>query len=457
MKYGPKGNVNISESRMESIAPSLKTDSRGFPCLSFLSKGNGINEVRYSYYDGLKWNYYDTSKVYISQEDIVFSPDSLVLGADDTPYIAFARRISTGVRLSVAHYTSEWEFNDFDVDYEVGWIGIVKHVVNIDHSSSSSSQSVDIEGSHYVVTYDSTNAQFRAYIVNTGWTDLNMRYGSAILDDFSQIKIDMCGAYIALAYVFDSNVIKYSFGDIISQEWSPFGFTTLAASQLYGNIIDMDLKGYFDNDNAYIAFSWISRTDNVFYICSELGIYYTAPSIDPDQIPTDGISTVIEANDIDMISSYIVNGYGKIGLCLKGQSPRITVTGASTKIFTLSGIWTSDLIDVEGVSNGIVPTYLDIAYSSDDTVKMSIAADSGDIYYFEPIDGDTFDISQPDMVVLSEEWAYNTFFYPELMYGNDIEGTYDNLIGGLLKDSEVPVLVTSNTVAPITTTTTTLF
>jgi hypothetical protein len=439
---------------MESIAPSLKTDSRGFPCLSFLSKGNGINEVRYSYYDGLKWNYYDTSKVYISQEDIVFSPDSLVLGADDTPYIVFARRISTGTRLSVAHYTSEWEFNDLDVDYEVGWIGIVKPVINIDHSSSqsSSSQSVDIEGNHYVVTYDSTNSQFRAYIVNDGWTDLNMRDGSAILDDFSQIKIDMCGSYIALAYVFDSNVIKYSFG--IGSDWTEF--TTLAASQLYGNIIDMDLKGYFDNDNAYIVFGWISKTDNVFYTCSELGIYYTADPHNPGQIPTDGISTVIEANDIDIVSSYIINGYGKIGLCLKGQSPRIIVTGASTKIFTLSGTWTSDLIDVSGVSNGIVPTYLDIAYSNDDTVKMSIAADSGDVYYFEPIVGDTFAISKPNMVVLSQEWAYDTFFYPELMYGNDIDGTYNNLIGGILKDLEVPVLVISNRATPITTTTTTL-
>ena len=453
MKYSQlKGQPNVLGTRRESLAPSLAVDSRFFPCLAYLEKGNGINTLNYSFWDGLKWAYNGTSKVYISQEDILFSPDSLILD-NDNPYIVFARKIASGTRLSLAHYTSEWIFNDLDVDYEVGWIGVTISEVNLDHSSSSSSQSSETETNHYVVVYDSTNAKFRFYNATSGWLEYSSKL--ALVDDFSQIKISSCGqSYVGVAYVYDSRIIKYNF--VNTSGWAISSFVSMASSQLYGSIIDMDFKGYFDNGKAYMTFGWLSRTLNTFYINSEACYYNPSVPFTTTELPTDGINTVIESNDIDVISSnYIINGYGKIGLCLKGLNPRLVAMGASAKIFTLDGTWSNDLIDISGISNGIVTDYLDVVYS-DNSVKISITADSGNIYYFESDSSETFPISNPNMILLSEEWGFDTYFYPEMLVGDNIPEAYDNLIGGILKDAKTPLLITSNhALLPTTTTTTT--
>jgi len=470
MKYIPLNNQpNVSETREQSISPSLRMDDRDYPCIAYLSKGFNINQVNYSFWDGLKWSFYGIPKVYVSQSDIIFSPNALWLDTENNPSICFSRKIGSGYRLSVATYTDAWVFNDLDVDYEVTWIGITGLKAQYNNSSSSSSESVSTSSSssmsevdYFIVSYDSTNSMFHVYSVSGSlWTLLGSKYG--LLDNFDGVRIDICGRKIGIAYVYNSfsttssssessstssSSIKYNFIDIDTFLWSFVNFNDVIASQLYGEIIDMDLRGYYTGSSV-MAFSWLSKTDDTFYIngvlCYDTGI----------ETPLDGISPVIESNAIDVVSSYIVNGYRKVGICLDSLNlPWIIATGMASKMYNFNGmVWSKDLIDIEGISNGIVPNYMRIDYG--DNVKMSLATDSGDIYYFESSSG-SYAESNPDMILLNNKWAYHAEYSSGKLNGVDIEGTYENIYGDILRDSERPVMITSNLSTPVTTTTTTL-
>ena len=201
-----------------------------------------------------------------------------------------------------------------------------------------------------------------------------------------------------------------------------------------------------------MVFGWLSRTSSTSYVCSVLcqdnGI----------ETPSDGVSPVVESQNINVTvssSSYIVNGYRKIGLSLNSQNlPALITMGVSSGIFTLSGgSWTKVLIDVEGINNGIVVKYISVDFSVD--TKISIATDSGDIYYFEPGAGSTFPLSTPSVFILNELWVYRTTYSNGSLSGIDISGTYDNMAGGILTDAQKPLLIVSNKSTPATTTTTT--
>jgi len=150
MKYIPLDNQpNVSLTRFESVAPSLKMDDRGFPHITWLEKKLGKNEVHYSFWDGLKWSYKITPLVYLSEEEIVSSSRALVLSREEQPVIAFSRKNSTGAVLSLVSYSQGWDFNELSVNYDVGWVGVEKYLGGklVDFSSSSSSSSSLSSGS----------------------------------------------------------------------------------------------------------------------------------------------------------------------------------------------------------------------------------------------------------------------------------------------------------------------
>jgi len=470
MKYLPlKNQPNISGSRLESISPSLKLDNRNFPYVSWLEQGNNINEVNFSYWDGLKWSFYDVPKVYISSQNIVFSPNALVLDSYSSPVIAFARKIGSGYRLSLASYNSGWSFSNYDVDYEVGWIGVIKIPDSADSSSSSSSSSAGILHSvYYVAVYDSDNGRFIVFSVeDVNWTPLSAL--SASVDNFESVRIDACRRKMGIAYVVSNagssssssgssgyfQSIKYNFFDLDASTWSFPVFRDLNYSLLYGEIIDMDIGGYWDT-NSMLAFGWISRTATASYVCSVLA------DDTGTETPSNNTSPVIKSQDIDayVSSDYIVNGYRKIALCMDNSDLiRIVVTGASSDYFRLAVIgavryWLLDSVDIEGISNGIVPTYVRFGYSGD--TKLVMAADSGDIYYFEESADTSFPLSNPNMVLLNDKWVYVAGYSNGQLSGLDISGTYNNEAGAVLVDSEKPLLIVSNKSTPVTTTTTTL-
>jgi len=128
------------------VSPSLQLDNRGYAHISWLEKKLGNNEVHYSFWDGVKWSYKDVPKVYLSEEDIVFSPNSLVLNLNYEPVIAFSCKTGTGSKLMVAEYSGDWYFNELNVGYDVGWVGLLRYDRGLEFSSSSSS-SIDSSSS----------------------------------------------------------------------------------------------------------------------------------------------------------------------------------------------------------------------------------------------------------------------------------------------------------------------
>ena len=116
-----------------------------------------------------------------------------------------------------------------------------------------------------------------------------------------------------------------------------------------------------------------------------------------------------------------------------------------------------ELINIEGISNGIVPNYLRCGfYNGDDSVNIVLGVNSNDIYYFVPSSSSTFPVSTPDMLLLNDEWVYHTAFSSGELSGTNVAEVYNANTGNVLKDQEKSVLIsTSDIYIPTTTTTTT--
>ena len=336
-----------------------------------------------------------------------------------------------------------------------------------EYQSSSSYDNVI----YYYVVYDGTNNQIKVYFIDDNiWTLFG--YFNANINDFEFLKIDICGKKIGISYVDgnsestsnssssssnSNNVIKYNFLDLFSASWSfSSSFQDLAYSSLYGEILDYSIVGDYKEDLSMLYFAWTSRSVNKSYINSAFA-YDTGVEMPSDKVD----DVIVESYDIlvDAPSDYIVNGYKKIDICLNELScPVIIAMGTSSRIFELEesgviGIWNNEFIDIDAIGNGIVVNYLRIAFG--DNAKISFSSDSGDIYYLEPSNDSSFPISNPNMVLLNDKWAYKSIFTDGQLNGLDIDGTYNNQVGIILDDKERPLLITNNQSTPITTTTTT--
>jgi len=477
MKYVALANKpNVSESRLENVSPSLKLDDRGFPCISWLGLRDGANEVNYRYWDGLQWAFNGIPSVYKSKETIIYSPNSLVLDSDENPAIAFSRRSAMGSKHSIATsplMNGEWTFNELDVDYSTEWIGITKYGHELDVSSSSSSSSSSSNGSNssssssssyeaplfFVSIYDSTNEEIKIYSVsNQSWTLIGSK--SVIIDDASTIRIDSCGSEIGIAY-FDDSGIWYNFFDINTQVWSTATFTLSSESELYGTVRDMDFSGYHDASNGFMAVGWVSGDSTTSYVCSIL------IRDDGTETSSDGLSTVVESSSVNVTcsSDYIINGYKKISVCVDNSGvPQMITSGASSKVFLMYEIGVdrariNSSIDISSPSNGIVPSSIRVAFRGSSDVVLSMALDSGDIYFFENSSDDTFPISTPNMAILNNEWLYLATYSDGQLQGTQVSGTYDSYCANILREAKRPVIVISDRTLtpPTTTTTTTLF
>ena len=591
MKYIPIDNKpNLSGTRFESISPSLRMDNRCYPHISWLDKKVGENEVRYSYWDGLKWAWLNLPKVDISEEEIVSSPNSLVLDGDQNPYIVYSKKDAIGATIFLSNYSSssgKWVFDKLNVDYDVGWVGIERYEGGLNYSSSSSSSTSSIDSNSsssssstnsssssssssglyssssssslikdisssssattssssssnsssssansesdstssssdivlssstssdlhsssssssssslmysssssssglysssssssnqyssssstcssssssnsssstssesvgntsssssssssyndsllFATVYDNTNSRFEIY----GVTDALWRLiGSfdVVISDVSSIRQKLCGRKLGIAFINSDDEIQYNFFDLDLETWAFSSFDLINESN---NVFDIALDGYNVEDTGTISVAWLSRTDDRFYVnnclCDDKGneTYALLESRDINTVSTD--------------SNYIINGYRKIAVSVDSSNlPRVFVSGATSKLFTLNGTWSNEFVDIEGIGNGIVPEYLSSAFcSSDDDIKITMATDSWDIYYFEPdSSGTTFPITTPDLAILNKKNLYHTNFSSGEFSGTAISDVTNNYVGDILYDTDKKVLVTSN-------------
>ena len=461
MKYVPlDSQPNVSVTRFSSVSPSMKLDDREYPHIAWLDIKAGHNEVRYSYWDGLKWAYYsDDPVVYVSKDEVTPTPNSLVLDSNNNPVIVFARRSANGTILSLASYYKEWNFNELDVGYNVGWVGVVKFEgeersssfssssvsssssSSMDSNSSSSSSSLN-DANYFVVAYDDINSQFYIYAV----TDAMWRLAGTFSEDIGQvetIKIDSCGREIGIAAIYDDITIKYNFFDIDTWTWAFSSFNNLSVPTLYGSLIDMSFAGYERENQGIMSLSWLSRSSVTFYLIS-MEISDTG-----SETPTNPLSPVVESSSINVSTSldYIVNGYNLVDVTVNSSNiPYIFVTGATSKLFYFNpntNVWNSDLIDMEVISGGIVPLSFQTAFAPNSLeIKVCISSDSGDIYYLENDSGaETFPMTTPDIMVLNKGPLYHATYQNGALAGVEISGTTDNICGAILKDTERPILI----------------
>jgi len=514
MKYIPLNfSPNVSGSGT-ATSPSLKMDDRGFPHIAWLDRKAEQNRVNYAFWDGSKWSYKDIPEVHISNSDVIYAPNSLVLDNDYNPYVIFSNKTDTGTILSLANYDEEWNFVNLVVDYEVGWVGIGRYnregiysssssysstidlgsssSSSLSSSSSSSSSGSSSSSSHslescssnssstdsftssssssyddsifFATVYDITNSMFRIYSVSQVWRLLGFKY--ALVESYSSIRSDMCGRRIGIAYIsgresssssssnsFNSSEsssssdkpIEYDMFDLYDNTWSFASFKTLVASQSYGPVIEMDMAGYSQENVNVMLFGWLSKTNKNSYIHSVLAFP------DGTEIPSDYISQIVESSSVNVTtdSEYMVNSYQKIAVCVNGYLPNIFVGGISFKAFNivetypLTRTWQKNLTNVDCISNGVVIEFLRASFYSG--ANIAFAADSGDIYYLEPnVSMSRFDVSTPGIIALDGSEAFNGVFSGGAIHGTNISGIKHNFIGRILKDSQRPLIITSN-------------
>ena len=500
MKYIPLNNSpNISRSRFKSLSPTLVNDVRGFPHVTWMESKLNEYEINYAFWDGLKWAYKGKPAVYISQEELIYSQNSMVLSENDLPYIVFARKNATYATLSLATYSNKWNFNELDVNYNVGWIGVTRYDRNIDLdfsssssssssssnssssssllspsssssgissssstslsslssssvSSNSSSSSINSSSSsssyndsnYFVVVYDMTNYMFKVYaITGAGWVlwgriTIPLMVGMlAYVSVPHNIKIDICGRRLGISYIENSTSILYNFLDLDNRTWVKNTFYILSESSSYGAIIDFDVSGYYIEDRSYLSVAWISRTDSAFNVCSKI-------CNDLGVEISSGLSTVVESNVVDILTSFnnVVNGYRKITVQVDDTLLHILVAGASSKVFDLDAlrVWETTILGIEGMANGVVPLYVDSDYSNG--VNIALISDSNDVYYFEPSLLPAFDIADSKMMILNNKEVYDTVYANGRLYGDNVTGVAENICGAILKDNRKSVFIT---------------
>jgi len=506
MKYSALGNKpNISQSRSPCTSPSLQLDSRGFPCISYLIEKNGYNEVNYMFWDGITWNFKDVPMVYNSKDDIVYSPNSLVLDSSENPVIVFARRRAGGSKLYFCTYTNQWNFKTLDVGYNVGWIGVVRYDRNIDTDYSSSSTSslssvttssvsissssfsssgvssssskstssnssrstsstssssimdmstssiIDIstssssmnESNYFVVAYDTDNTEFNIYAVSGIWDFLSTK--SYTLSSTNTLKIDICGKRIGIGFVDD--VIKYNFFDINTETWDFASFTTLAYSSSFTDIATMDLRGYYtkEGDESRIYFVWVGTDSGNLEVCSAF--------VDNvgNEFPSDYNSIVLETATNDVIpnsSDIVVNSYITSSIDLNEDNPIIILGGSMFKYYVLSGsgvfrLWSSEYVDIEGHSSGLAPLSLQLKISSTIVPNISFVSED-DIYCFVQGTGSEFILSTPTVLILNKDGIFSGTYSSGLLSGTDIADTDNSYVGKTLIDNKIPLLIFSN-------------
>lgn len=535
MKFQPlKNQPNVSQSRLESISPSLKMDDRNFPHVVWLDKKSGGNEVRYSFWNGLKWDYNgDTSFVYNSKESITSFQHSLLLDSDNYASIVFANESALGSRLYLAQYLDGWDFTSLNVNYTVSWMGCVFWDKEFDHSSSSSSSLSSLSGSSdsssssldssssssssnsissessdssessssvssfssssmdsssssslessslsslslsslsssskstssssssssvdsssstssssssstgdankFVVVYDSENAQFNIYAVTTQWVLLGQI--SALVSDYSSIKIDICGRNIGIVYT-DLTVLYYNFFDLYLETWlDNTGFIVLNSSINGENITGVDVAGYHDEDEEGLSIGWLAY-DTSFSVRSALLM------TDGTETPSDGVTNLVESDSNPMISDNdsTVNGYKKISVSLNEYYlPQLLLTGLQNKCYRMLGsvnTWVSYAVDFDFVVDGACVKSLKSSYT--DQICSVFSLDSGDIYYGESDSTSAFTTSTPDISLLNDFYVYRGDYVNGEMDGSNILGTHNSYCGSILRESKAPAVV----------------
>ena len=301
---------------------------------------------------------------------------------------------------------------------------------SLDSSSSSSSSSID-DTNVMVCTYDGTT--MRVYSVSDfEWILLGQ--ATFTIDGASTMKLASCGNKVGLAYQ-DSTGIRYNFFDVELNSWSFVAFQTLQASTT-GNVVDFDVDGYNREETGILSVGWLDDTTSAFYVR-----YTNVDSAGFEGVDGTASTGVITRSKNVQAGNYIAYGYQKIAMDLDAQNlPRILGSGAETTLYTQDAArqWSIFPIDMEGASSGFVPNLLALQMheeSGTEYAKVVFDNNEGDIYYFEDIGEDGFELVYPDLVVLNQERIFTTTWGCGELEGDEVYCTYTHRTGDMLRES----------------------
>ena len=307
-------------------------------------------------------------------------------------------------------------------------------------SSSSSSSSID-DSSLFIVTHDGSNDKIKIHSLS----ELNtLRFVSEISLPLVNpvIKISLGGFYIGVV-VLDEDQIVYNFFDLETSQWKhgvfqPFGLSGPVIMPDQESIIDFDIDSYYYEDVAYLTVSWLTKGDS-FYVSSG---YVTTGGVEK---PSDLSNSVVESIVSSEVSTgnYLINGYNSIAVSVVGTFPRIFVSGSASKQFVLDTAreWDIDLIDLEGVSGGNKPRGVVSGLSS--SIFHVAFGSHGGIYYFENSLGPSFQLSNSNLLLLTEAETIHVEYQDITLNPISLSTINNSTFGDILKEGKRPVLVTT--------------
>ena len=422
MQFSSLNNLpNITSGDNIVKCSSLAIDSRGFPHVVWIEEKNGHNEVKYKFWDGLQWNFYNTSSIHISNDDIKISKYSLVL-YKDKPIITFSTKKDSYSSINVAVFSSEWTFYSLDVSFNIEWISIVQDINDyVNYSSSSSSMSTVPFLKNYILTYGNNSVNiygFDGTITLINQITENITSPETI--KLFRVTDLVYGLVIGIIY---NNTLDIKYNIFYNNSWLGI-FKYIYSSQINEEIIDSDICPSFSTTNVQMLVGWISSSNDIKARHVYIDLLGNESIIEPSSLVKE------EITNLTTTSNYYNGGFNKISITTKNDIPTFILSGSKNIVMTnVYGYWEEDQIyfaDIENIQQ------ISISYNNKLYILFSC---SQGVYLLEESTTIT-DKVYPELYLMTDEKFMKTTWNEGSLTVIRLSGcNYDNKAGSMLYDS----------------------
>ena len=423
MNFSTLGSIpNITPGTNIVGSSSFAIDSYGNPHIVWMEKKNGYYEVKYKFWDGIQWSFYNTPSVYRSNENIQITKYSLSFSYG-SPIIVLGVKNRSKYSVVVAHYNknySSWDITKTSLPYNLKWVSVIKT-----KTSESSSSSV---ANMFVVTSD--GAKIYVYLFDTDLTLIDDI--DETIENTSTIRLN---TDLGMIYVVnnDLNSIRYNYFNTWTNLWTFPSFATISNSILDEKIIDTDVISI----GSQMFVGWISSSSSV----KARHVYV---DLEGNESAVSGNSLVKEEIPLLSLSSnYLNGGFRTIGIYGKGNAPSLILCGAKNiHLFSQYGSWFEEQLYFNGVNNVI-----QISAGKEDELKLALTCNNG-VYFFKQ-NYLNKEIAYPEIYLLTRKKFYKSKWKTgELSVTYPIGCNEDDRIGAVLNNPSRPcsIIVTEEDV-----------
>jgi hypothetical protein len=389
-----------------------------------MEEKNGYFDIKYKYWNGIEWSFYNPISIHKSNNDVIFDQYSLIV-SNNSPCITFSTKNGNNTStINLAIYSNKWNFIQKDTDYLIKWLGMLSQNTNGIDSSSSISQPFDKN----IVTSDGYN--ICVYSTENNTINLLSSLRQQIIN-ISSFRISSLFGIITMAYI-DDNAVRCNFYNTITNTWAFSYFIPLINSLNSETIIDLDISCHDNYGNCEMFLSWISSSDII-------RVRHSFIKFDASE-RISGSTSIIKEEDNDLIVTgvYYNGGYKNISVGTENNNETIICSGSKKSLFkNLYGNWNEYQLNIDLIDCGrIIQKY-------DSFLKLIINSNNG-VYYYENTTHDIgttsssssyLDIHIPQMILMTEEKLVTTTWNNGYLTVSNIGGSnWDCKIGTLLSD-----------------------